>query len=66
MLALLKQEEYNLDNYKITFAIVTKDKKIIEIPIPKSYSKAIKDLIYKLEQKNAIKEEITSLQANNI
>jgi hypothetical protein len=49
MLALLKQKELNLNNCKIAFAIFTKDKKVIQILIPKSYFIAIANLIYKLE-----------------
>ena len=49
MLALLKQGELDLNNCKTTFAIFTKDKKVIQILILKSYSIAIANLIYKLE-----------------
>jgi hypothetical protein len=49
MLALLKQGEFDLNNCKTVFAIFTKDKKIIQIPIPKSYFVAVANLIYKLE-----------------
>ena len=49
MLALLEQGEFDLDNYKTAFAIFTKDKKIIQILIPKSYFVAIINLIYRLE-----------------
>jgi hypothetical protein len=49
MLALLKQRELDLDNCKTMFAIFTKDKKVIQILIPKFYFIAIANLIYKLE-----------------
>jgi hypothetical protein len=49
MLALLKQEKLNLDNCKTMFAISTKDKKVIQILIPKSYFIAIANLIYRPE-----------------
>ena len=49
MLALLKQGEFDLNNCKTVFAVSTKDKKIIQILIPKSYFIAIANLIYKLE-----------------
>jgi hypothetical protein len=49
ILALLEQEEFDLDNQETVFAVSTKDKEIVQIPISKSYSKAITDLVYKLE-----------------
>ncbi len=49
MLALLKQEDFDLDNQETAFTTSTKSKEIIQIPIPKFYSSAITDLIYKLE-----------------
>jgi hypothetical protein len=49
MLALLKQKELNLNNYKTMFVIFTKDKKVIQILIPKFYFIVITNLIYKLE-----------------
>jgi hypothetical protein len=49
MLALLKQKELNLNNYKTMFAISIKDKKVIQILIPKFYFIAIANLIYKLK-----------------
>ena len=49
MLVLLKYREFDLDYCETAFAVSTKDKKIIQIPIPKSYPKAIKDLTYRLE-----------------
>ena len=61
MLALLERGEYDLDNYETAFTTSTKDKKIIQIPIPKSYFIAIKDLVYRPKWKAAIKEEIASL-----
>jgi len=66
MLALLEQEEFELNGQETAFAVSVKDKEIIRIPIPKSYSMAITDLIYGLEWRAAIQEEIASLQANNI
>ena len=65
MLALLEQREFDLDNCETAFAVSTKDKKIIQIPIPKSYSTAVADPIYGPEWRAAIQEEIASLQANN-
>jgi hypothetical protein len=49
MLALLEQGEFDLDNCETAFAVSTKDKKIIQIPIPKSYSTAVADPIYRPE-----------------
>jgi hypothetical protein len=49
ILALLEQEEFNLDNQETVFAVSTKDKEIVQIPIPKFYSKAVTDLVYRLE-----------------
>ena len=66
MLALLEQREFDLDNCETTFAVSTKDKKIIQILIPKSYSTAVADPIYGPEWRAAIQEEIASLQANSI
>jgi len=65
MLALLEQGEFDSDNCKTAFAVSTKDKKIIQIPIPKSYSAAVADPIYGPEWRTAIQEEIASLQANS-
>ena len=61
MLALLEYGEFDLDHYETTFAISIKDKKIIQIPIPKSYSMAVKDPTYGLEWRAVIQEEIASL-----
>jgi hypothetical protein len=49
ILALLEQEEFDLDNQETVFAVSTKNKKIIQIPIFKSYSKAVTDLVYRPE-----------------
>jgi hypothetical protein len=49
ILALLEQEEFDLDNQETIFAVSTKDKEIIQIPIPKSYSKAVTDPVYRPE-----------------
>ena len=49
MLALLKYKEFDSDYYKTAFAVLTKDKKIIQILIPKSYFVAVKDPTYKPE-----------------
>jgi hypothetical protein len=49
ILALLEQEEFDLDNQETVFAVSTKTKKIIQIPISKSYSKAVTDLVYRPE-----------------
>jgi len=49
MLALLEHKEFDLNNYKTTFVISTKDKKIIQIPLLKSYSVAVTNLTYRLE-----------------
>jgi len=65
MLALLEQEDFDLDNQETAFAASTKGKEIVQIPIPKSYSSAVRDLIYRPEWRAAIQEEIASLQANN-
>src|SRR5271169_1355672 len=65
MLALLEHGEIDLDNCETAFAVSTKDKKIIQIPIPKSYSAAVADPTYGPEWRAAIQEEIASLQANN-
>jgi Reverse transcriptase (RNA-dependent DNA polymerase) len=65
MLALLEQGEFDSDNCETAFAVSTKDKKIIQIPIPKSYSAAVADPIYGPEWRAAIQEEIASLQANS-
>ena len=54
MLALIKHREFDSDNYEVAFAISTKDKKIIEIPLPQSYSAAIKDPDYGPEWRAAI------------
>ena len=65
MLALLEQEEFDLDDRETVYTISTKDKEIVRIPIPKSYSNAVMDPIYGPEWRAAIQEEIASLQANN-
>jgi hypothetical protein len=49
ILVLLEQEEFDLDNQETVFAVSTKDKEIIQISIPKSYSKAVTDLVYRPE-----------------
>jgi hypothetical protein len=49
ILALLEQEEFDLDNQETVFAISIKTKEIIQIPIFKFYSKAVTDLVYKPE-----------------
>src|SRR5436190_3450289 len=65
MLALLKQEEFNLNDQETTFAVSEKTKEIIWIPIPKSCSMAVTDPMYGPEWRATIQEEIASLQANN-
>ena len=54
MLALLKQKEFDLNNYKTVLAVFTKDKKIIQILISKSYSTAIANPIYRPEWRAVI------------
>jgi hypothetical protein len=49
ILALLEQKEFDLDNQETVFAVSTKDKEIVQIPIFKSYSKVVTDLVYRLE-----------------
>jgi hypothetical protein len=49
MLALLEQEEFDLDNQETAFAVSTKDKEIVQILIPKSYSTVVTDLVYRLK-----------------
>jgi hypothetical protein len=49
ILALLEQEEFDLDNQETVFAVSTKDQEIIQIPISKSYSSTVKNLIYRPE-----------------
>jgi hypothetical protein len=49
ILVLLEQEEFDLNNQETVFAVFTKNKKIVQIPIPKSYSKTVTDLVYKPE-----------------
>jgi hypothetical protein len=49
ILALLEQEKFDLDNQETVFAVSTKDKEIVQIPIPKSYSKAVTDPVYRPE-----------------
>ena len=49
ILALLEQEEFDLDDQETVFAVSTKDKEIVQIPIPKSYSKAVTDPVYRPE-----------------
>ena len=65
MLALLEYGEFDSDHCETAFAVSTKDKKIIRIPIPKSYSAAVTDPTYGPEWRAAIQEEIASLQANS-
>jgi hypothetical protein len=54
MLALLEQGELDLDNCETAFAVSTKDKKVIQILIPKSYSTAVANSIYGPEWRAAI------------
>jgi hypothetical protein len=49
MLALLEQEEFDLNDQETAFAVSTKDKEIVQILIPKSYSTAVTNLVYRLE-----------------
>jgi len=49
MLALLEHKEFNLDNYETVFVVFIKDKKIIQILLPKSYFVAVTNLTYRLE-----------------
>ena len=49
ILALLEQGEFDLDNQETVFAISKKIKEIIQIPIPKLYSTAVANPIYRLE-----------------
>jgi hypothetical protein len=49
MLALLEHREFDLDNYKTIFVVSTKNKKIIQILLPKSYSVAVTNLTYRPE-----------------
>jgi hypothetical protein len=49
ILALLEQREFDLDSQKTVFAVSTKDKEILQIPISKFYSKAVTDLVYRPE-----------------
>jgi len=49
MLALLEQEDFDLDNQETVFAAFTKGKEIVQIPIPKSYSSVVTDPIYRPE-----------------
>jgi hypothetical protein len=49
ILVLLKQEKFDLDNQETVFAVSIKNKEIIQIPISKSYSKAVTDLVYRPE-----------------
>jgi len=49
MLALLEHKEFDLDNYKTIFVVFTKDKKIIQILLSKSYFVAVTNLTYRLE-----------------
>jgi hypothetical protein len=49
ILALLEQQEFDLDNQETVFAVSAKDKEIVQIPIPKSYSKAVTDPVYRSE-----------------
>jgi hypothetical protein len=49
ILALLEQREFDLDSQETVFAVSTKDKEILQIPIFKSYSKAVTDPVYRPE-----------------
>jgi hypothetical protein len=49
ILALLEQKEFDLDSQETVFAVSTKDKEILQIPISKSYSKAVTDPVYRPE-----------------
>jgi len=49
MLALLEHKEFDLDNCETVFVVSIKDKKIIQIPLPKSYSVAVTNLTYRPE-----------------
>jgi hypothetical protein len=49
MLALLEQEEFDLNNQETIFAVSTKDKEIVRILIPKSYFTAITNPVYRPE-----------------
>ena len=49
MLALLEHKEFDLNNCETTFVVSTKDKKIIQIPLPKSYFIAVTNLTYRPE-----------------
>ena len=49
ILALLEQEEFDLANQEIAFAISTKNQKVVQIPISKSYSKTVTDPVYRPE-----------------
>ena len=66
MLALIEQQEFDLDSQETVFAVSTKNKEIVQISISKLYSTAVADPIYRPEQRTAIQEEIAFLQANNI
>ena len=54
MLALLEQEEFDLDNCETALTVSNKTKEIVQIPIPKSYSKAVVNPIYRPEWRAAI------------
>jgi hypothetical protein len=49
ILALLEQEGFDLDNQETVFAISIKNKEIVQIPISKSYFKAVTDPVYRPE-----------------
>jgi hypothetical protein len=49
ILALLEQKGFDLNNQETVFAVSTKNKEIVQIPISKFYSKAVTDLVYRPE-----------------
>jgi len=49
MLALIEQEEFDLDSQETAFAVSGKTEEIVQIPIPKLYSTAVADPIYRPE-----------------
>ena len=49
ILALIKQEGFDLDSQETVFAISEKTEEIVQILISKLYSTAVANLIYKLE-----------------
>src|SRR5436190_11911919 len=58
MLALLEQEEFDLNDQETAFAVSEKTKEIIWVPIPNSYSMAVTDPMYGPDWRAAIQEEI--------